>query len=231
MNLYKVTLERLKGKSKTIYGYPSSLFSASDSVLETLEHHKGIFKASEGYRVSVGRARLSDVTGNPNDTAFLSVEENTMPETVKRDLAAFDEGVRASEKLIAQDRATNALQRAIDYLGAVKVAPGRYAYRSDDVKSWCIATAAMLENLSEAKQGRGPRPNLKPFCDAIMPPWWSPEARFAWRIAGNGPNVTKADRADRFGSERAAKAEAHFIGGAAVERITADLETGEEIPA
>ncbi len=130
------------------------------------------------------------------------------------------------------------IERAVDYLGATEIEPDRYAYfELDDL--WHVVNGSKLEPLAiTLRSVSGSKAQIKAHriwraghFDVTMPAWWTPEQRFAWRIASNGPNVCKADRSDRYGSEAAAKREAHFIGGAAVERITANLETGAEVPA
>lgn len=147
---------------------------------------------------------------------------------------------------------TDALQRAIDQLGAVCVRLGieetiiggdgkgpnvtstvqhaLYAYHSDDVKGYCIATAPQLENLYAAREGRGPRPNLMPFCQAIMPAWWSPEQRAAIRWVKGEPTPFADTESAKRSRENQIVASEGALGPAAVV-ITADLETGEEIAA
>ena len=114
------------------------------------------------------------------------------------------------------------LTRAIEYLGAVEVAPGRYAWQpnGDEWRVWRVVDAETLLDLA-AWVG------LDPFrCGHAMPTWWSPERRLAWRLVGD-PTDT------RYETKQDALADLRGIGaiGATIERITADLNTGDEVSA
>lgn len=81
------------------------------------------------------------------------------------------------------------------------------------------ATASALERAIESLEA----------VEAGMPPWWSPEQREAWRFRAEN-NVVHGEALDlRFKSLQAIN-EARTP-GCAVERITADLNTGAEVPA
>ena len=156
------------------------------------------------------------------------------------------------------------LQKVIDSLGAVEVAPGFYAMKAPD--KWITFNLKALEGWA-----KGPQNHVT--CDvkirrngAVMPEWWRPDRRFAWRVRGNKahlgpfdsleifrwrPSVTQGEvkilhrgaevahfgdhiRLDVKPAEEGSEVIAGWSGrGDAfwVERITADLETGEEIPA
>lgn len=68
-----------------------------------------------------------------------------------------------------------------------------------------------------------------------MPSWWSPERQYAWRVF-NGPGSatygpwTEQALAERFETKDDLFCEINAHDGD-YERITADLETGEEVPA
>ena len=112
-------------------------------------------------------------------------------------------------------RSTDSLTKAIAYLGAVEVAPGRYAFRISG-QNWFVSTTNALEYYFAGFASDGERLEyLQARCEtARMPIWWTPDQRFAWRSIvdgsfwkdpGNDTNVR--------------------------ERIAADLETGAEVPA
>lgn len=100
----------------------------------------------------------------------------------------------------------DSLAKAIAYLGAVEVAPGRYAFRAFGEGPWKIAEHLETWPINE---------NSSPAYRVEMPAWWSPDQRFAWRDA-KGFMYFHAERAKAYN---------------ATERITADLETGAEVPA
>jgi len=94
---------------------------------------------------------------------------------------------------------TSALERAIAYLSAVEVAPGRYAYQRDSRYLVASTTDMVMMGAGSLSLGR------------VMPAWWQPQQRFAWRMTCGGDHA------------------GHPMGCS--ERITADLETGAEMPA
>jgi hypothetical protein len=71
---------------------------------------------------------------------------------------------------------SDTLSRAIDALGAVEVAPGRYAYRSEAVNAYVIAEVDDDGYVWET---------------AVMPAWWTPERRTIHK--GNGHYIITAD--------------------------------------
>ena len=107
---------------------------------------------------------------------------------------------------------TSALERALDYLGAVEVAPGRYAYQRDSRYLVASTTDMVMMGAGSLSLGR------------VMPAWWRPERREAWRMTCDGGHVGARDASERF----AAWPAEHLT---CSERITADLETGDEVPA
>lgn len=125
-------------------------------------------------------------------------------------------------------RKTDALTRAIEYLDAVEVAPERYAFQiaRGDEYPWYVATREQAQIMCEryqALEGGG-------FYDRVswvkeqgvlkMPRWWTPERRFAVMSGSER-------RAWPTRSEALYHASEFRYSGI----ITADLETGEEIPA
>jgi len=105
---------------------------------------------------------------------------------------------------------TDSLARAIDYLGAVEVAPGLYAYKPANHNRWYTENAG---DLMVHLQGR------RTPSRTMMPAWWTPEHRFVWRSGcqvtfdAAGPSVKQWDR-----------------GGPPWILYSADLETGTEVP-
>lgn len=129
-----------------------------------------------------------------------------------------------------------ALQAAISALGAVEVAPGRYAWQMQSAAQsplgyysygephWVTGDGAALY----AVHAQGGSVRTVP-----LPQWWTPERRFAMRQRernGEGALWTGATREEmqalknRFDVPTGAKAATNRV-------ITADLNTGEEIPA
>jgi hypothetical protein len=105
------------------------------------------------------------------------------------------------------------LHEAISHLGAREVAPGRYAYKIGN-GTWMIATEAQL--LHAARRGV----EFIGVPGARTPAWWTPEQRVAWRFV--------VDNGERFTEEYNAALNQKYH---PTLRITASLETGEEIPA
>jgi len=137
-------------------------------------------------------------------------------------------------------RGSGALSKAIASLGAVEVAPGRYAVRPDLLGDrWRFTSEQALRVLGSALTlatrdersitsalWREHSGNL-----VYAPSWWSPEQRFAWKLTHGSSDVDNR----RFESEGEAYHGMHsytttYARGISVERITADLESGEEIP-
>lgn len=125
-------------------------------------------------------------------------------------------------------RTSDPLARAIAYLGAVEVAPGFYAYDDGrggmDWKAYSVADTFAMRDLGAnfdlrhkaASVGAWERMS-KP---SMMPAWWTPEKRFAWRYTDRvtiGAGLRYLQEPTRHREQ--------------FERITADLTTGEEIPA
>jgi hypothetical protein len=136
----------------------------------------------------------------------------------------------------SKTQATDSLARAIEILNAVEVAPGRYAYRDDATRRYYVSSEADLCRLAgyldgAADDGATTGDAYSRWCaDTLsteMPSWWSPQQRFAYRatdacevcagFANQRPMEDPRDAAD--------VPESHW------ERITADLTTGEEVPA
>jgi hypothetical protein len=100
------------------------------------------------------------------------------------------------------------LQKAIDSLGAVEVAPRRYATRASG--RWIVTSAEYLQEAAES--GIGP-------IGASMPEWWKPEQRFAAKTPKVTYRFASLDQARELCTLKNPKF------------ITVDLETGEEVPA
>lgn len=133
----------------------------------------------------------------------------------------------------------SALDRAIEYLGAVEVAPGRYAYltdtlarlsHKDHVNRWAITTSGALikyEILREDGEFVYTASGELMASSNIMPAWWTPENRFAYVNAEGDRTHCSDDLNDQ------AEALAESLGLQHEEffdpyLITANLETGEE---
>src|SRR5580704_755080 len=106
------------------------------------------------------------------------------------------------------------LRAAIEQLGAQMAAPDRYAYTFGD--HWVVATG---EELVSAIEFRPILPGPK-----AMPAWWSPERREVMRCAVCGIRHQHGP-SGCWGFGRIHK-RSHKC-----ERITADLETGDEVEA
>lgn len=134
-------------------------------------------------------------------------------------------------------KTTDSLASAVARLGAVEVAPGRYAlrvelcphgcdeYHCHDEPTTCPGTnprwVTMAErDLEPYKNGR------RGVSYTAMPSWWRPDSRFAWRLPKGSYGVATDKR-----FKTRDEAEASAICGEIAERITADLETGAEVPA
>lgn len=71
---------------------------------------------------------------------------------------------------------TEALQRAIDYLGAVEVAPGFIALKGAYTGRWRVLA------LANVAPGYSPSAVAFLVSGVEMPAWWSPDRQYAWRI-------------------------------------------------
>jgi hypothetical protein len=125
---------------------------------------------------------------------------------------------------------SEALAKAVQYLGAVEVAPGRYAFPArTTTKALEGTTKREAWHVTDANGVIGIIVHAKALSEAgavAMPAWWSPEKRFAWRT--NWEGFSERTQALRFKSRGDAE---RYIEGGDVERITADLETGDEVQA
>lgn len=124
----------------------------------------------------------------------------------------------------------DALARVIDYLGAVEVAPGRYAVPMGSLGNppcYQIATATQI-----AYREVGSACSFWPK----MPQWWTPERQFAWLCwvldDVSGPNEMGKLAKREIGTLTDYDGEvAPLIArGAHADCITVDLSTGEEVP-
>ena len=136
-------------------------------------------------------------------------------------------------------KTTDSLASAVASLGAVEVAPPvcslrhdhgvtpcepdpgttRYAWPSCESENWFVGDDAALLHAHE------PEP-LDYGHFVMMPDWWSPERRFARRCTGRGVEGMRCGRI----VEAFEKCGCEYAMGY-YERITADLNTGAEIPA
>lgn len=105
----------------------------------------------------------------------------------------------------------DALARAIDFLGAIEVAPGRFAVQDTATSRWYVQNEHDLRLVAEDREGY--------FTGAavLLPAWWTPEQRRrsqchgckrAWPCGAPGNQVS------------------HLL-----EWVAVDYETGEEIEA
>jgi hypothetical protein len=125
-----------------------------------------------------------------------------------------------------------ALAKAIERLGAVEVAVGYYAYRFEKSPGWYVAPSSALEILTRALAGQAQKTRKAKALGiwaagnytVAMPLWWSPEQRFAWRSVDAEGNASEAS------TDKTYAQHITHLGGGRVERITADLATGEEVP-
>jgi len=144
----------------------------------------------------------------------------------------------------------DALARAIDYLGAVEVAPEHYGRR-------LYAFAHRPGGPKDLGQGYfvGNSDDLIRYCQGastrlvMLPVWWTPEQQFLWVLPSRPKlrhgkhceaclEINDSDEGsnNRFRSYNLAL---HAFGGSedlknpakTIQRITASLETGEEVPA
>lgn len=124
-------------------------------------------------------------------------------------------------------------QRAIKYLHAVQVAPGRYAANQlsqhEPGRYVLFDRDALLEVAVRVGDQQQPMGRGDAF-DAIMdadgvyaPVWWEPAERFAYRCVRCGELATYA--------KESVAAHTHGLKSVVFERITADLATGREIRA
>ena len=123
--------------------------------------------------------------------------------------------------------------KAISYLGAVEVAPPsaeppaygdraftRYAMQSPNGR-WHTFYEATLAKFAEGPLNHFRYQVTIGRAFVLMPLWWSPEQRFAWRSYNDGSIRTGPPKGRR----------GQLAAIPPFQRITADLETGEEIPA
>ncbi|MHB8415612.1 MAG: hypothetical protein ACYDB1_09560 [Acidiferrobacteraceae bacterium] len=113
-------------------------------------------------------------------------------------------------------QAQGALERAVDHLGAVEVAPGRYALA--DHSGWYVANERGLIACATVPVSEGPS---KGDCTE-MPSWWTPERREAAKCAKCGTIVKGQQAQDTHQNSHPRSSHPFYA-------ITADLETGEEI--
>jgi hypothetical protein len=131
-----------------------------------------------------------------------------------------------------EPRETNdSLAKAISYLNAQEVAPGRYAIPSKSGKAWFTTNTDGVIAAADESDVR-----LSVHRYQKMPAWWTPEQTFAYRLNSYGESSygpwTDAAKAKRGATidDLASQLKA-FIDAKNCDRITADLNTGEEIPA
>jgi hypothetical protein len=130
--------------------------------------------------------------------------------------------------------ANESLSRAIDYLGAVEVAPGRYARQECASVPWEIIPEHVLIAVPAERIARFGTSKRAEYGIATMPAWWSPDSRFAWKLIYGAQCQDVDNRRFRFkheafdGMHNYTKSYASHIWP---KRITADLETGQEVSA
>ena len=108
----------------------------------------------------------------------------------------------------------DALARALEQIDAVPVAPGYHAYCIGSMTSWRV----FRDSLLEGELNGGPATMVKlEAASRALPSWWSPERREVLHYA----------RCGHYGPVGTTSC----CGNHYAERVTASLETGEEIPA
>lgn len=128
-----------------------------------------------------------------------------------------------------------ALAKAMQYLGAVEVAPGWYAFQGSwpNEKRWFVTDETQIIDRLGRILDKGYTPTTswcyENFMGHMMPTWWSPEQRFAsfdgGKLKATGSTKAAATLCDT-------SAEAPVYGAPLPYRVvTADLTTGEEVPA
>jgi hypothetical protein len=131
----------------------------------------------------------------------------------------------------------DALQRAIDYLGAVEVGPEFYGAplyafptKLPDVPPWrtCDASTLMMLHDAHIHYARPRAFDIFVTRTKAMPAWWSPDFRFAVKT-DDGATVPYHLRENAL--HHAEGVRSHRRNPADTYAITADLETGEEIAA
>ena len=126
------------------------------------------------------------------------------------------------------DFTQNQFSKAIEYLGAVEVAPGRYAYQQNPSAPWRTfdsdALCNLALNLGPGGKGYGPWAFTLEYAE--MPAWWTPEQQFAWAFEYNDCGTIRR-APGRFTDQT----DAYFAGVGRVVKLTADLTTGAEVPA
>ena len=119
----------------------------------------------------------------------------------------------------------DSLAKAIAYIGAVEVAPGRYAFRAFGEGPWKIAEHLETWPINE---------NSSPAYRVEMPAWWSPNQRFAWRETQSAYRGAVKDKegglvliaSPDFDADNVTRLRPpHW------RRITASLQDGSEVPA
>jgi hypothetical protein len=117
------------------------------------------------------------------------------------------------------------LARAIEYLGAVEVAPGRYAMTWG--RRWYVTDAEGVELTRLLGAGE-----MIASIPCKMPAWWSPENRVMLRCPSCQGVISRWPKDDAWKVDRCEHCDGILIEpDAGYDRITADLETGEEVPA
>lgn len=126
--------------------------------------------------------------------------------------------------------ATNSLQCAIDYLGAIEIEPGVYAWYGPTERRWLVVSRDDLMRFLPARGSRLTDAvgehfnsytswlwNLGDKRAVRMPMWWTPENRHAYRDQRDGTIVR----------ESALPTPPPL--GPQWKRITADIQTGDEV--
>lgn len=138
-----------------------------------------------------------------------------------------------------EHRKLTSFKRAIEYLDAVEVSPelpcphshehmhegercngvlspARYAWRGPEFEAYVVASKETLSNTDKWKYWTAGIDEDDPV--TIMPDWWSPEQRIAWRsIPDNGVRYHAVSDSFVLGDKTR------------IEAITADLESGAEV--
>jgi hypothetical protein len=138
---------------------------------------------------------------------------------------------RATVSMFSGKELSQPLQRAVDVLGAIEVAPERYAYKNDGEEHYFVDTAKDLTPFGQAIIDHGDPKTWDgdlgtATYPAHMPKWWSPGQQDAYRLALHYALHTETLY---FNDEDAALRVRKDRGGGVLEHVTVDVDTGDVI--
>jgi hypothetical protein len=131
---------------------------------------------------------------------------------------------------------TSALSRAIQYLGAVEVAPGRWAFKPHkDFQGYLVVGSDALSGIDKRLDIFGTSEAIAHFLGTAtrsfvrMPAWWTPEKRFA--LVEADEVALAYETLDQCIAEKERQRALGIPWSSLGSLVTADLTTGEEMPA